>query len=189
MNSPAALLALIVGAALLAACARTGQTALPALSTTGRYDNAPILADFVRRACVDASADPRHVAQILDEIGWKRSRTAPGKDEGDLGLWRWPHVELIRAATPVTAREDHVWSCQVAIDGSVAPQINRMETSLRRDVGNRRVFGSEPGDWHWKPSRFTEGHISVDRGRKNADSLVISVEYAELKPLKALFGK
>lgn len=188
MNGPATLLALAMGAAMLASCARTGQTPLPALSTTGRYDNAPILADFVRRACVDASADARHTTQILDEIGWRRNRTAPGKAEGDLGLWQWPHVQLVRAVTPVTAREENVWSCQVAIDGTMAPQINRMETSLRRAVGNRRVFGSAPGDWHWKPSLFTEGHIRLDRGR-GPDSLIISVEYAELKPLPALFGK
>lgn len=188
MNAPAALVALVIGAALLASCARTGQKPLPALSTTGRYDNAPILADFVRRACIDASADSRHVAQILDETGWKRRRTAVGRNEGDLSLWQWPHVQLVRALTPVTDREENVWSCQVAIDGIVAPQINRMETSLRRDVGNRQVFGSEPGDWHWKPSIFTEAHIALARGRA-ADSLTISVDYADLKPLKALFGK
>jgi hypothetical protein len=188
LNAPAALLALTIGAALLASCARPGQAPLPALSTTGRYDNAPILADFVRRVCIDASADPRHVTQILDETGWKRNRTAMGKNEGDLSLWQWPHVQLVRAVTPVSEREENVWSCQVAVDGTVAPQINRMETSLRRDVGNRHVFDSEPGDWHWKPSIFTEGHISVAPGR-GADSLVISVEYSDLKPLKALFGK
>ena len=189
MNSPAALLALAVGAVLLASCARTGQSALPALSTTGRYDNAPILAEFVRRACVDASADARHSAQIIDELGWKRTQSAPGKEQGDLSMWQWPHVALVRAATPVDSREEDVWSCQAEIDGSVAPQINRMETSLRRDVGNRRVFGSQPGDWHWKPSMITEGHITVGRGRSGPDSLAISVEYADLKPLKALFGK
>lgn len=172
---------------MLASCARTGQKPLAALSITGRYDNAPILADFVRRACVDASADPRHVTQILDEIGWKRRRTVMGKNEGDLSLWQWPHVQLVRAVTPVTDREENVWSCQVAVDGAAAPQINRMETSLRRDVGNRKVFGSEPGDWHWKPSIFTEGHISLAHGR--GDSLIISVDYADLKPFKALFGK
>ena len=188
MNSPTAFVALAIAAALLAACARTGQRPLPALSTNGRYDNAPILADFVRRACVDAAADPRHVAQILDETGWKRTRTALGKNDGELSLWQWPHVQLVRAVTPVTEREENVWSCQVAVDGRVAPGINRMETSLRRDVGNRHVFGSEPGDWHWKPSIFTEAHISVANGRA-ADSLVISVDYADLKPLKALFGK
>jgi hypothetical protein len=189
LTSPATILALSVGAVLLAACARTGQHALPALSTTGRYDNAPILADFVRRACVDASADPRHVGQILDEIGWKRRRADIGKQEGELSVWQWPHVALVRAATPMDDREEDVWSCQVEIDGSVAPQVNRMETSLRRDVGNRRVFGSQPGEWYWKPSVLTEGHISVGRGRSGPDSLSISVQYADLKPLKALFGK
>lgn len=182
-------MALAAGAILLAACARTGQPALSALSITGRYDNAPILADFVRRACVDASADPRHAAQIMDEIGWKRRQTAIGREQGDLSMWQWPHVALVRAATPVDSREEDVWSCQVEIDGTVAPQINRLETSLRRDVGNRRVFGSQPGDWHWKPSILTEGHISVARGRSGPDSLTVSVEYADLKPLKALFGK
>jgi len=188
LKAAAALIALALGTALLASCARTGQKPLPALSTTGRYDNAPILADFVRRACVDASADSRHATQILDETGWKRRRTALGKTDGDLSLWQWPHVQLVRAVTPVTDREENVWSCQVAVDGTVAPQINRMETSLRRDVGNRKVFGSEPGDWHWKPSIFSEGHIVVAHGRA-ADSLTISVDYADLKPLKALFGK
>jgi len=188
LNTPAALLTLAAGAALLMSCARTGQNPLPALSTSGRYDNAPVLAEFVRRVCIDASADPRHAAQIIDEIGWKRRQTAQGKDEGDLSLWQWPHVQLVRAVTPVTAREDNVWSCQVTIDGMVAPQINRMETSLRRDVGNRRVFASEPGDWHWRPSIFTEGHISVAHGR-TSDSLVVFVDYADLKPVKALFGK
>ena len=188
MNSPAALLALTVGTALLASCARTGQNPLAALSTTGRYDNAPVLAEFVRRACVDASAEPKHAAQIIDEIGWKRRQTAQGKGEGELSMWQWPHVQLVRAMTPVTAREEDVWSCQVAVDGAVAPQINRMETSLRRDVGNRGVFQSQPGDWHWKPSLFAEGHIVVERG-KAPDSLSIMVEYADLKPLKALFGK
>lgn len=187
MNAQATLVALVIGAALLASCARTGQKPLPALSTTGRYDNAPILADFVRRVCVDTSADPRHVGQILDEIGWKRTRAAVGKNDGDLSLWQWPHVQLVRAVTPVTEREDNVWSCQVAIDGAVAPQINRMETSLRRDVGNHKVFGSEPGDWHWKPSLFTEAHITLAHGR--GDALTVSVDYADLKPLKALFGK
>jgi len=188
LNSPTALVALAIAAALLASCARTGQRPLPALSTTGRYDNAPILAEFVRRACVDAAADPRHVTQILDEIGWKRTRTATSKNDGELSLWQWPHVQLVRAITPVTEREENVWSCQVAVDGTIAPRINRMETSLRRDVGNRHVFASEPGDWRWRPSVFTEGHISVARGRA-ADSLVISVDYADLKPLKALVGK
>ena len=188
MNSPAALLALTVGTALLASCARTGQNPLAALSTTGRYDNAPVLAEFVRRACVDASAEPKHAAQIIDEIGWKRRQTAQGKGEGELSMWQWPHVQLVRAVTPVTAREDNVWTCQVEVDAAVAPRINRMETSLRRDVGNRGVFGSQPGDWRWKPSIFTEGHIIVDRG-KAPDSLSIMVDYADLKPLKALFGK
>jgi len=188
LNAKVSLLALALSAGLLAACARTGQKALPALSTTGRYDNASILAEFVRRACIDASADTRHTVQIMDEIGWKGRQTLPGKDEGELSLWQWPHVQLARAATPVTARESGVWTCQVAIDGAVAPQINRMETSLRHDVGNRRVFESQPGDWHWKPSIFTEAHITLDRG-KAPDSLTISVEYADLKPLKALFGK
>jgi len=188
LSSPATLLALAIGATLLVACARTGQNALPALSTSGRYDNAPILADFVRRVCVDASADPRHAAQIIEETGWKGRRTARGKNEGELSLWQWPHVQLVRALTPVTAREDNVWTCQVEIDAAVAPQINRMETSLRRDVGNHGVFGSQPGDWHWKPSIFTEAHITVNRGPA-PDSLSIMVEYADLKPLKALFGK
>jgi hypothetical protein len=179
---------LAMGAALLASCARTGQKPLPALSTNSQYDNAPILAEFVRRACVDASADPRHVGQILDETGWKRRQAAMGRNEGDLSLWQWPHVQLARAITPVTAREDNVWSCQVEVDGAVAPQINRMETSLRRDVGNRRVFGSAPGDWHWKPSLLTEGHIWLARGHTR-DSLSISVDYSELKPATALFGK
>ena len=189
MNGRAALVVLALGAVLLASCARTGQAPLPALSTTGHYDNAPILAAFVRRACVDTAADPRHAGQILDELGWKRRRTALGREEGELSLWEWPHVQLVRAVTPVTAREEQSWSCQVAIDGAVAPQINRMETSLRRDVGNRQVFGSQPGDWHWKPSMITEGHISVARGRQGADSLSISVDYADLQPLKALLGK
>lgn len=188
MNSPATLLALVAGAAMLMSCARTGQNSLAALSTSGRYDNAPILADFVRRVCVDASADFRHAAQIIDETGWKRSRTALGKGEGELSLWQWPHVQLVRALTPVTAREDNVWTCQVEVDAAVAPQINRMETSLRRDVGNQGVFASQPGDWHWKPSIFTEGHITVSRGPA-PDSLSIMVEYADVKPLKALFGK
>lgn len=188
MNSPATLLALVAGAALLVSCARTGQNSLPALSTSGRYDNAPILADFVQRTCVDASADSRHAAQIIDEIGWKRRQAAPGKAEGELSVWQWPHVQLARAMTPVTAREEDVWTCQVEVDAAVAPQINRMETSLRREVGNHGVFGSQPGDWHWKPSIFTEGHIIVDHG-KAPDSLSIMVEYADVKPLKALFGK
>lgn len=188
MNASATLVVLIAGAVLLVSCARTGQNPLPALSTTGRYDNAPILAEFVQRACVDASADSGHATQIIDEIGWKRKRAAVGKNEGDLSLWQWPHVELVRAVTPVSNREDNVWSCQVTIDGTVAPRINRMETSLRHIVGNRQVFGSEPGDWHWKPSVITEGHISVAHGR-SSDSLVVFVDYADLKPLKALFGK
>jgi len=188
LNGKASLLAFALSAALLGSCARTGQKALPALSTTGRYDNAPILADFVRRVCIDASADARHAAQIMDEIGWKGRQAVPGQEEGELSLWKWPHVQLARAATPVTARESSVWTCQVAVDGAVAPQINRMETSLRRDVGNRRIFESQPGDWHWKPSILTEGHIALDRG-KAPGSLTISVEYADLKPLKALFGK
>ncbi|MBW8742969.1 MAG: hypothetical protein JF628_01225 [Sphingomonas sp.] len=188
MNFPAALLALVGTTALLVSCARTGQNPLPTLSTSGRYDNAPTLAEFVQRVCVDASADSRHAAQIVDETGWKRSRTALGRNDGELSMWQWPHVQLVRAVTPVTAREDNVWTCQVEVDAAVAPQINRMETSLRRDVGNRGVFGSQPGDWRWKPSIFTEGHIIVDRG-KAPDSLSIMVDYADLKPLKALFGK
>jgi len=188
LNSPATLLVLVAGAALLVSCARTGQNALPALSTSGRYDNAPILADFVRRVCVDASADPRHATQIIEETGWKGRQTAQSKAEGELSVWQWPHIQLARAMTPVTAREDDVWTCQVAVDAAVAPQISRMETSLRRLVGNRRVFGSQPGDWHWKPSLLTEGHITVDQG-KARDSLSILVEYADVKPFKALFGK
>jgi hypothetical protein len=188
LNPPASLLALAMGAALLASCARTGQNALPALSTSGRYDNAPILAEFVRRVCIDASADSKHAAQIINETGWKPRLIQQGKAEGELNMWQLPHVQLVRAQTPISAREADVWTCDVEIDGRVAPQVNRMETSLRRDVGNRDVFGSQPGDWHWKPSIFTEGHISVDRGRA-PDSLSIFVEYANLKPFKALFGK
>ncbi len=183
------MLVLVAGAVLMTACARTGQSALPALSTSGRYDNAPILAEFVRRACVDASADSKHVAQILDDIGWKRREIASGQDQDALRMWQYQHVALVRAVTPVDDREDNVWSCQVEIDGSVAPGINRMETALRHGVGNRRVFGSQPGDWHWKPSIFTEGHISLARGRTGPDSLAVSVDYADLKPLKALVGK
>jgi len=170
-------------------CARTGQNALPALSTSGRYDNAPILADFVRRACIDTSADPRHTTQIIEETGWKPRQTQQGKEEGELNMWQLPHVQLVRAQTPISAREADVWTCDVEVDGAVAPQINRMETSLRHDVANRSVFDSQPGDWHWKPSIFTEGHITVERHRGNSDSLSIFIEYADLKPLKALLGK
>jgi hypothetical protein len=189
LNVPAALVALPIGAALLASCARTEQAPLPALSTTGRYDNAPILADFVRRVCVDASADPRHAAQIIGETGWKPRQTQQGREEGELNVWQLPHVALARAQTPISAREADVWTCNVVVDSAVAPQIDRMETSLRQKVANRDVFGSEPGDWHWKPSILSEGHISIDRLSRDPDSLSIFVEYANLKPLKALFGK
>ena len=189
MNASAAWLALALGTVLLGACARTGQKPLPALSTKDRFGNAPVVAAFVRRACVDASADPRHAVQIIGDTGWKFRQVQRGNDEGELNMWRLPYVQLARAQTPIGAREADVWTCDVEVDGAVAPEIDRMETSLRHDVGNRDVFDSGPGDWHWKPSIFTEGHISVNRGGGRAGSLSIFVEYADLKPLKALFGK
>ena len=125
---------------------------------------------------------------MLDQTGWKHRQTQQGKREGELNIWDLPHVKLVHAASPITAREADVWICSVRVDAAVAPQINRMETALRRDVANRDVFGSQPGDWHWKPSVLTEGHVTIDHvGR--TDGLMIFVEYADLQPLKALFGK
>ena len=188
LRAAATLLALTAGGGMVASCARTSQRPLPPLSTSDTYANAPILAAIVKRACVDGSASPKQFGRILGETGWKHRQIAAGKKDGELDMWQLPHVQVVRGASPVSARESSVWVCQVAIDGAVAPTINRMETSLRRDVGNREVFGSKPGDWRWKPSLFTEGHLTVDPGRAR-NSLSIFVEYAQLQPLKALFGK
>jgi len=182
------LLALIAGSALTTSCVRAARTPLPRLSTSDRYASAPILAAFVKRACVDTTAYSADFTEMLDHTGWRHRQTAHGRTPDELSMWELPHVQLVHAATPVTAGQERVWTCEVAVDGKVAPQINRMETSLRRDVGNRRVFASQPGDWHWKPSILTEAHLTVKRGQ-SAGGLSIFVEYAELEPLHAVFGK
>jgi hypothetical protein len=169
-------------------CVPRAQGPLPALSVSDRYGNAPVLAAFVKRACVDTTDYPNRYAQMLDQTGWKHRQVANGREEGELDMWQLPHVQLVHAQTPVSKGEVRVWTCQVAIDGQVAPQINRMETALRRDVGNRQVFASQPGDWHWKPSVFTEAHLTLDRGRAR-DSLTIMVEYAALEPVRAMLGR
>jgi hypothetical protein len=188
LKTGAALLVLMAGSTLTTSCARAVQSPLPALSASDKYANAPALAAFVKRACVDTTAYPDGFAQMLDQTGWKHRQTAHGQKAGELSMWELPHVQLVHAATPLSAGQTEAWICEVSVDSKVAPQINRMETSLRRDVGNRHVFGSQPGDWHWKPSILTEAHLTINPGQ-TPDSLSIFVEYAELQPLKALFGK
>jgi hypothetical protein len=87
---------------------------------------------------------------------------------------------------PIDAPVARIWTCSVEVDAQTAPPRGSMEVALRR-IASRDLFDSLPGDWHWKPSTFTEAHLTVEQGT-TPGSLMIFVEYADIKPLKALLG-
>lgn len=177
----------MASAAMLGAtgCSPAASGTLPALSSTARKANAPVIAELVDRLCVDGVTKSESFPQRLRQIAWPHRQIQHADPGTTLDVWKLPHIELVHAATPIEAPQAHIWTCMVAVDAQAAPSAADLEAALRRKA-HRGLHDSRDGDWRWKPSPLTDAHITINPTMTGGQS--IFVEFADLKPLNALFG-
>ncbi|KRB79370.1 hypothetical protein ASE00_19890 [Sphingomonas sp. Root710] len=169
----------------VAACSPASPGKLPALSATNTSANAPIIADFIERLCIDSVASPERFSDELKQSGWAYRQTQQSDAGTELDVWKLPHIELVHSGRPTPARDANVWTCMAAIDAAAAPSAVELQAALRRKAG-QEIFNARGADWQWKPSPFTQAHITISTNMAGGQS--IFVEFADQKIFNALFG-
>jgi hypothetical protein len=171
---------------LLAGCAAGAR--LPALSTVDREANAVVIADFVNRLCVEAGTSRSQFVEALRDTGWRYRQMQAADATNPLDVWQLPHAMLVHSGRPIVARAARVWTCTFVTDAAVSPSRNSMSATLRARAAGTGEIESDHGELNWRPALFTQVNLALGAGTQ-AGSLGINVEYAQLTPLHAWFGK
>ncbi|MBD3760690.1 hypothetical protein O4H52_12790 [Sphingomonadaceae bacterium G21617-S1] len=178
--------ALIWSALMLAGCGPASAGHLGELSTTAKAGNVIVIGDFVARLCVDSVIGSASFGTALRDTGWSFRQTQQADQSTTLDVWEAPNLTLIHSAEPVKIKNADVWMCSVKINAPVAPTIEQLEAHFRARF-DQDVTRSAPADWHWKPRPLAEAHINMIPSDQPG-SVFVHVEFADMKPLNALFG-
>ena len=161
--------ALLAALAPLAAC--SGPAAPPPppaptvrLSSETPDANAPAVAAFIRRTCLDAGAEPAALAEALHGSGWSFEQLPAAGAETPISLWRLDHGELIHSLVQLEPGASFI-DCRVELDGAVAPSIETVRDALRplvRERSLRELSGDPPERrWQWEPSAGEEWQLTI----------------------------
>lgn len=134
------------------------------LSTQNADANAPAVAAFFRRTCLDASADQGAFEQALESSGWEVERTQAATSTNPINGWQVDQGQLYQSFAEVGPGQRLV-DCHVALPGTVAPSVARMEAALRPLVRHPSLrplpHGPQEVSWQWRPSPFEERVVTI----------------------------
>ncbi|HYN45342.1 MAG TPA: hypothetical protein VES64_01485 [Allosphingosinicella sp.] len=157
-------------AALIAAgCSQSPRPPAPPavtvhLSTGNADSNAPAVAAFFRRTCIEASADADAFAAALQGSGWAHEQIQVASAAMPIAAWRLDHGELVRSDLSLAPGGKFI-DCELTLDADVAPSLARMRDTLRPIVSNRslRQIGGDPRQvkWQWRPTPREERNLTI----------------------------
>jgi hypothetical protein len=170
----------------LAGCNSTAA-ALPTLSVSNPAANARTIADVADRLCLRASTDPENFAAALRQTGWPSRKTQSADRQSTLAVWQLPHATLIYSERPIVAPDADVWTCTFVTDRAAAPPENLLFRILIHQLIGSAQSARSPLGRRWKPSLLAEADMDLAKGETGG--VGVTIEYAQLKPFRALFGK
>lgn len=155
--------------AALAACSE--PPAIPAapaatvrLSTQTPDANAPVVAAFVRRTCLDAGAESGALAAALAGSGWSFEPLPAPDASTQISLWRLDHGELIHSLVELQPGARFT-DCRVELDAATAPSVEATRDALRpliRQPSLREVSPDPPEvRWKWQPRPGEEWQLTI----------------------------
>jgi hypothetical protein len=134
------------------------------LSTENADANAPAVAAFFRRTCLDAAADQAAFEQALESSGWEVERTQAATPANPINGWQVDQGQLYQSFAEVGPGQRLV-DCHVALPGAVAPSVARMEAALRPLVRHPSLrplpHGPQEVSWQWRPTPFEERVVTI----------------------------
>lgn len=153
----------------IAACSRA-PTPPPAPPVTVRLSiespdgNAPAVAAFFRRTCLDASGDLGAFERALQTSGWEVERTQVASASNPVNGWQVDRGQLYHSVAE-GGRGLRLIDCHLALEGPVAPGVERMRAALRPLIRHASL-GSLPNrpnevGWRWQPSPGEERTLTV----------------------------
>jgi len=133
------------------------------LSTSDPDANAPAVAAFFRRTCLDASGDPGAFELAVQGSGWDVEKIRAADAANPVNSWRIGEGRVYYSRVEV-GRGVRVVDCHVELDGRVAPSVERMRAALRPLVGaSAREARGGPQDvsWRWRSNPDEERALTV----------------------------
>jgi hypothetical protein len=134
------------------------------LSSDNPDSNAPAVAAFFRRTCLDASADSSAFTAALRAAGWAHEQIQAASSAMPIAAWRLDHGELVRSEVSLGPGANFV-DCQLTLDVAVAPSLARMRDAIRpviRHASLREIGGREPEmKWQWRPGPRQERDLTI----------------------------
>ena len=134
------------------------------LSSDNPDANAPAIAAFFRRTCLEASGDSGAFAAALHSSGWGHEQVQAASGAIPIAGWRLDHGELVRSALSVAPGADFI-DCQLRLEPAVAPSLERMRDTLRPIVSHpslREISGGPPQvKWQWRTGPREERDLTI----------------------------
>jgi hypothetical protein len=134
------------------------------LSTENPDSNAPAVAAFFRRTCLETSGDPGAFAAALEAAGWEHEQVQAAVDPMPIAAWRLDHGEIVRSALAPAPGVNFV-DCELTLEPEVAPSLERMRDALRPMLSHAslRVISAGPPEakWQWRPTPREERDVRI----------------------------
>jgi hypothetical protein len=160
---------LVFAVLILAGCSRApappaAAAATVRLSTENRDANAPAVAAFFRRTCLDAAADQGAFEQALRSSGWEVERTQTASSANPINGWQVDRGQLYQSFAEAAPGRRLV-DCHVALPAEVAPSVARMDAALRPLIrhASLRLLPHDPEEvsLQWRPTPFEERAVTI----------------------------
>ena len=170
---------LVLAVLILSGCSRSPAPYEPVvtvrLSTENADANAPAVAAFFRRTCLDAAADQGTFEQALQSSGWEVERTQTATSANPINGWQVDQGQLHHSYAEA-APGWRLVDCDVALPAEVAPSVERMDAALRPLIRHPSLralpHGPQEASWQWRPTPFEERAVTIGllEARPNRDA-------------------
>jgi hypothetical protein len=134
------------------------------LSTENPDSNAPAVAAFFRRTCLETSGDSGAFAAALEGAGWEHEQVQAAVDPMPIAAWRLDHGEIVRSALAPAPGVNFV-DCELTLEPEVAPSLERMRDALRPMLSHpslREISAGPPeAKWQWRPTARQELDVRI----------------------------
>jgi hypothetical protein len=137
------------------------------LSSENPQGNAPAIAAFFKKTCLDASGDQGAFDIALQSTGWEVVRLQSANAASPINGWQVDHGQLYQSLAEV-GRGQRLIDCHIALDPVVSPSVAAMRAALRpliRDPSLRAPSGDgQQVRWRWRPRPDAENELTVGSG-------------------------
>lgn len=134
------------------------------LSTTDPERNLAVVLRFVRATCLADVATPAEIAGAIEAQRWPADEVAASAGQ-PVTVRELEHGRIAYSALPIEVAGGRFGDCQLELDGTVAPSLDRLRAALPallRGPGLRTVEG-RPGEtvWRWQPAPDQDREVSL----------------------------